>query len=149
MNKKGMNESQLSLSQVNDTDADFLFELYNLSDKRENRPKITKEENKKFVHDYVNDNKNHIFDVWNVVQLDNKNVGSATLRKGTNECGYWILPEYQNMGIGSWAFKKLMDLNPRPFYALVIHPYNKRSFRMAEKFGFKLDTHKFVKKIHD
>lgn len=149
MNKKGMLESRLSLKQVDDSDADFLFELYNLSDKRENRPKITKKENKKFVHAFVNDNKNHIFDVWNVIQQDNKNVGSITLRKLTNECGYWLLPDYQNKGIGSWAFNELMILNPRPFYALVIHPYNKSSLHMAEKFGFKLDTYKFTRNVSD
>lgn len=139
--------SHLSLKLVDICDHDFLFELYNQSDKRENRPSITKENNKKFVNDFVHDNKNHIFDVWYIVKFDQKNIGSVTLRKNTNECGYWVIPEFQNKGIGSWAFNELMKLNPRSFYGLVIHPYNKRSLRMAKKFGFKLDTYKFIKKI--
>ena len=55
-------KSHLSLKLVDISDHDFLFELYNLSDKRENRPSITKESNKKFVNDFV-ENKNHIFEI--------------------------------------------------------------------------------------
>lgn len=137
----------LKLKQVKIADADFLHRLYDISDKREKRPPITYEDNKKFVYDYVHNNKQHIFDVWYVVQLDGKNIGSVTLRKQINDCGYWLLPEYQNRGIGTWAFNELMKLNPRPFFALVIHPYNKRSIRMTKKFGFKLDTYRFVRKM--
>lgn len=139
--------SKCRLKQVEEEDANFLFELYNLSDKREKRPAINKEENKKFVSKYVNDNKNHIFDSWCVIKFGDKSIGSMTLRNESNECGYWLLPKYQNLGIGSWALNELMKINPRPFYGLVIHPYNKRSIRMAEKFGFNLDTYKFVKKV--
>ena len=146
MNKKNTIISKLNLTEVELTDADFLYELYNLSDRREKRPLITKEGNKKFVSDYVHNTKNKIFDAWYVIKFDDKSIGSVTLRKDSNECGYWLLPKYQNQGIGSWAFNELMRLNPRPFYALVIHPYNKRSINLAKKFGFKLDTYKFVKK---
>ncbi len=146
MNKKNTIISKLKLKRVGYADADFLYELYNLSDKREKRPPITKEGNKKFVSGYVRNTKNNIFDAWFVIKFDDRSIGSVTLRKDSNECGYWLLPKYQNQGIGSWAFNELMRLNPRPFYALVIHPYNKRSIQLAKKFGFKLDTYKLIKK---
>jgi RimJ/RimL family protein N-acetyltransferase len=139
--------SDLSLKVVDINDHNFLFELYNQSDKQEKRPTITKENNKKFVNDFVEKKKNNIFDIWYIIKFNQRNIGSLTLQRDTNECGYWIIPEFQNKGIGSWAFNKLMTLNPRPFYGLIIHPYNKRSLRMAEKYGFKLDTYKFIKKI--
>ena len=137
-------KSKLKLKRVTESDADFLFLLYNMSDKREKRPSITYNNNKKFVRDFAQKKSQHVFDAWYIIKYNGKSVGSVTLKKKTNECGYWLLLEYQNKRIGTWAFNELMKINPRPFYALVIHPYNKRSIHMAKKFGFKIDTYRYI-----
>lgn len=135
---------QLKLKRVTKSDADFLFLLYNSSDKREKRPLITYNDNKKFVSNFVQKKSQRIFDAWYIIKYNGRSIGSVTLKKKTNECGYWLLLEYQNKGIGTWAFSELMRLNPRFFYVLIIHPYNKRSIHMAKKFGFKIDTYKYI-----
>jgi len=53
-----------------------------------------------------------------------------------NEIGYFIAPEFQRMGIGTEAVKKIIELNPRERYFVTIHNDNKPSIKLAEKFGF-------------
>ena len=135
--------SHLSLKLVDISDHDFLFKLYNLSDKRENRPSITKESNKKFVNDFVENKKNHIFDSWYIIKFDQNNIGSVTLRKDTNDCGYWIVPEFQNKGIGTNAIQQFMDINKKSYYTIRTHIDNKRSQRITEKLKFTLSHYEY------
>ncbi len=50
--------------------------------------------------------------------VDNKRAGSYTITQD-NETGSWLLPEYQNKGIGTIAYKQLLKLEPRDHYKAI------------------------------
>lgn len=54
-----------------------------------------------------------------------------------NEIGYFIVPKFQNKGIGIEAVRLLLDLNPREIYFATIHNDNISSIKLVEKLGFQ------------
>ncbi|MBC8444356.1 GNAT family N-acetyltransferase [Candidatus Woesearchaeota archaeon] len=54
-----------------------------------------------------------------------------------NEIGYYLIPEFQGRGIGTWAVAQLMKIESRNLYYATINNKNIGSVRLVEKLGFK------------
>ena len=54
-----------------------------------------------------------------------------------NEIGYYLIPEFQGMGIGTWAVAQLMKIESRDLYYATINNKNIGSVRLVEKLGFQ------------
>jgi len=119
-------------------DSDFLYELYMQRDSRDILTPIKFNEQKNFVKNYLKKSPTHPFQSWYIIKIDDKRAGSLTLHKKNNELGYWLLPEFQNRGIGMKAIQQFMDINKRSYYTIRTHIDNKRSQRIAEKLKFTL-----------
>ena len=54
-----------------------------------------------------------------------------------NEIVYYLIPEFQGMGIGTWAVAQLMKIESRDLYYATINNKNIGSVRLVEKLGFQ------------
>ena len=54
-----------------------------------------------------------------------------------NEIGYYLIPEFQGLGIGTWAVKQLMKIQSRERYYATINKKNIGSVRLITKLGFR------------
>jgi GNAT superfamily N-acetyltransferase len=54
-----------------------------------------------------------------------------------NEVGYYLVPEFQGMGIGTWAVASLMKIKKRERYFATINKKNIASVKLITKLGFK------------
>ena len=54
-----------------------------------------------------------------------------------NEIGYYLIPEFQGIGIGTWAVKQLMKIQARNRYYATINNKNIGSIRLVKKLGFR------------
>ena len=54
-----------------------------------------------------------------------------------NEIGYYLIPEFQGMGIGTWAVAQLMKMQSRERYYATINKKNIASVRLITKLGFR------------
>ncbi|MFY9300346.1 MAG: GNAT family protein [Candidatus Nitrosotenuis sp.] len=54
-----------------------------------------------------------------------------------NEIGYYLAPEFQGMGIGTWAVASLMKIKKRGRYFATINKKNAASVKLVTKLGFK------------
>jgi RimJ/RimL family protein N-acetyltransferase len=70
-----------------------------------------------------------------VIKLNNEQIGFVHIVKN-NEIGYYLKTEFQGMGYGTWAVKKLIEIHPRKQYYATINSKNKASSKLVEKLGF-------------
>ena len=54
-----------------------------------------------------------------------------------NEVRYYLTPEFQGMGIGTWAVMQLMKMQPRERYFATINKKNMPSIGLITKLGFQ------------
>lgn len=54
-----------------------------------------------------------------------------------NEIGYYLIPEFQGIGIGTWAVKQLMKIQSRNRYYATINNKNIGSVKLIKKLGFR------------
>lgn len=54
-----------------------------------------------------------------------------------NEVGYYLIPEFQGIGIGTWAVVQLMKMQPRQRYFATINKKNIASVKLITKLGFQ------------
>lgn len=132
------------LREVVEEDSDFLYELYINRDEREQITKIKSEEQKKFVTDYLNKSKNHPYESWLIIEINDERAGSLTLNRKNSELGYWLIQQFQGKGIGTKAVKQFMEMNKKSKYMIRAHILNKKSQRVAEKLGFKLTRYEYT-----
>ena len=54
-----------------------------------------------------------------------------------NEIGYYLIPEFQGIGIGTWAVTQLMKIQSRERYYATINNKNICSVKLIKKLGFR------------
>jgi GNAT superfamily N-acetyltransferase len=70
---------------------------------------------------------------------------------GNNEIGYYLVPKFHGMGIGTWAVAQLMMVQPRERYFATISRKNIASIKLITKLGFRpkgIIYEKIIKKRH-
>ena len=88
-------------------------------------------------------------DIRLVLKLNSVNVGGVTLIKNKDdanyiEIAYWVLPEYQRLGICRDAINKIMTTLKLKYssiegFKLTILSNNYASIKLAEKLGFEVE----------
>jgi len=131
------------IREVSLDDSDFLYDLYLQRDQRDILTSIKLNEQKIFVQNYLEKSNIHPFQSWHVIEIDGERAGSLTLHKKNNELGYWLLPKFQNKGIGTNAIQQFMDINKKSYYTIRTHIDNKRSQRITEKLKFTLSHYEY------
>jgi GNAT superfamily N-acetyltransferase len=54
-----------------------------------------------------------------------------------NEIGYYMIPEFQGKGIGTWAVFKMMKMQPRDRYFATVNNKNIGSVKLITSLGFR------------
>lgn len=54
-----------------------------------------------------------------------------------NEIGYYMIPEFQGSGIGTWAVSKMMKMQPRDRYFATVNNKNIGSVKLITSLGFR------------
>lgn len=54
-----------------------------------------------------------------------------------NEVGYYMIPEFQGMGIGTWAVSEMMRMQPRDRYFATVNNKNIGSVKLITSLGFR------------
>jgi len=68
------------------------------------------------------------------VIINNAKIGFVMI-SSRNELGYFILPKFQNKGIGNQAIKQLMMKEKREYYWALVDFDNKESKKFAQSIG--------------
>ena len=139
-----MKKDDIEIREVNLSDSDFLYSLYTTRNSKDILTPIKYEDQKTFVQKFIDSDKTHPYSNWNIIEMNNKPIGSLTLHKISNELGFWIIPEFQGKGIGPIAVKKFMDLCGKKDYSAFIRPDNPASISLVKKLGFELTHHKYT-----
>ena len=127
--------------------------LYQLLQERDSSITITQKnlpttiEHKMFIKNQIksiNGNKNEIlkmkqdpYDGWYIIRSENLDLGSIWIEENGN-IGLQIQKQYQNLGIGVIAFKKIQILHEKKIYKTTVSHQNQNSIKFCEKMGFKL-----------
>jgi RimJ/RimL family protein N-acetyltransferase len=124
-------------------DSDFLYDLYLKREPEDILTFIKYDEQENFVKRYLEKVDTHPYQSCTIIEINDKNAGSLTLNKNKNEIGYWLLPEFQNMGIGTKAIQQFIEINKKQYYTIRSHINNKRSQHIAEKLNFSKTHHEY------
>ena len=81
---------EITLRKIQIKDSDFLYNLYMSRNPQDILTPINADEQEKFVCDFIESNEKHPYENWNIIQVENKSVGSVTLNKKNNELGLFI-----------------------------------------------------------
>ena len=127
--------------------------LYQLLQERDSSITITQKnlpttiEHKMFIKNQIksiNGNKNEIlkmkqdpYDGWYIIRSENLDLGSIWIEENGN-IGLQIQKQYQNLGIGVIAFKKIQILHEKKIYKTTVSHQNQNSIKFCEKMGFEL-----------
>ena len=79
---------------------------------------------------------------WYIIYYEKNKAGSIYLSK-QNEIGIFVKKEFFMNGVGTYALKLLMDLNPREQFLANINPKNKKLSEFFKKHGFKILQHTY------
>lgn len=71
-----------------------------------------------------------------IVKKNNTNVGFVHILPN-NEIGYYVIPEFQGLGIGTWAVIQLMKKQPRERYFATVNTRNIGSVKLITRLGFR------------
>ena len=127
--------------------------LYQLLQERDSSITITQKnlpttiEHKMFIKNQIksiNGNKNEIlkmkqdpYDGRYIIRSENLDLGSIWIEENGN-IGLQIQKQYQNLGIGVVAFKKIQILHEKKIYKTTVSHQNQNSIKFCEKMGFEL-----------
>ncbi|NND87082.1 MAG: GNAT family N-acetyltransferase, partial [Nitrosopumilus sp.] len=107
---------EIYLKDITLDDSNFLYKLYILRDPKDVLKPIKKNQQEKFVKEFLKKDPSHPYNDWKLIKFEDKVIGSVTLNKKNNELGFWLMPEFQGKGIGPIAVKKLMVKNNKEYY---------------------------------
>jgi RimJ/RimL family protein N-acetyltransferase len=138
---------EITLRKIKVDDSDFLYNLYISRNPQDILTPINSDEQEKFVLDFIESNEKHPYENWNIIEVENKSVGSVTLNKKNNELGFWLIPDFQGKGIGPKAVEKFMILCKKDYYSAILRSDNSSSKSLVKKLGFELTHYKYTKKI--
>lgn len=136
----------ITLRDVKLSDANFLYSLYTSRNPEDVLSTIKYEDQKKFVQNFLESDETHPYINWNIIEKDDKPIGSVTIHKKNNELGFWLIPEFQGKGIGPKAVKKFMEMCKMDYYTALVRPDNYPSVSLVKKLGFELTHHKYTLK---
>jgi len=71
-----------------------------------------------------------------IIKKGNTSIGFVHIL-ANNEIGYYIIPEFQGMGIGTWAVIQLMKMQPRERYFATVNNRNVASVKLITRLGFR------------
>ena len=128
-----MNEPEIYLKKVTNSDSRFLYELL------KNRDPITNISHKNMPSHstHLKFIKSNPYSKWYIIQIGRKKIGSIYLSKD-NEIGIFLKNDFQSKGVGRIALKQMMSQNPRQRYLANISPKNKKSIQFFKQNKFKL-----------
>ena len=141
---------RITLNSISSNNINYLYQLLQERDSsititQKNLPTII--EHKIFIENQIksiNGNKNEIlkmeqdpYDGWYIIRSENLDLGSIWIEENGN-IGLQIQKQYQNLGIGVIAFKKIQILHEKKIYKTTVSHQNQNSIKFCEKMGFKL-----------
>lgn len=132
--------SSISLRNVNNSDAKFLFQLLEERDPRAN----ISHKNMPSYNEHVRFIKSNPYTKWYIVLKSREKVGSIYLSKN-DEIGIFISKKFQGSNIGKHALYQLIKKNPRERYLANVNPKNKKSIKFFKNNNFKLIQYTFEK----
>jgi GNAT superfamily N-acetyltransferase len=71
-----------------------------------------------------------------IIKKENTSIGFVHIL-ANNEIGYYMIPQFQGMGIGTWAVAQLMKKQPRDRYFATVNNMNIASVKLITSLGFK------------
>jgi len=71
-----------------------------------------------------------------IIKKDKTSIGFVHIL-ANNEVGYYMIPEFQGMGIGTWAVSEMMKMQPRDRYFATINNKNIGSVKLITSLGFR------------
>ena len=71
-----------------------------------------------------------------IIKKDDMKIGFVHIL-GNNEIGYYVIPQFQGFGIGTWAVTQLMKCQPRDRYFATVNDKNTASVKLIKSLGFK------------
>ena len=71
-----------------------------------------------------------------IIKKGNTSIGFVHIL-ANNEIGYFMIPQFQGMGIGTWAVRQLMKKQPRERYFATVNNKNTASIKLITSLGFK------------
>jgi RimJ/RimL family protein N-acetyltransferase len=71
-----------------------------------------------------------------IIKRGNTSIGFVHILTN-NEIGYYIVPQFQGIGIGTWAVAQLMKKQPRDRYFATVNNKNTASMKLITSLGFK------------
>ena len=71
-----------------------------------------------------------------IIKKDDIKIGFVHIL-GNNEIGYYVIPQFQGFGIGTWAVTQLMKSQPRDRYFATVNNKNTASVKLIKSLGFK------------
>lgn len=88
-----------------------------------------------------------------IIKKENTSIGFVHILSN-NEVGYYLVPKFQGIGIGTWAVAQLMKKQPRRRYFATVNNKNIASVKLIISLGFspkatiyeKIIKHKKMKK---
>ena len=141
---------RITLNSISSNNINYLYQLLQERDSsititQKNLP--TTIEHKMFIKNQIksiNGNKNEIlkmkqdpYDGWYIIRSENLDLGSIWIEENGN-IGLQIQKQYQNLGIGVVAFKKIQILHEKKIYKTTVSHQNQNSIKFCEKMGFEL-----------
>ena len=133
---------EIGLKQVDESDAEFLYEQLK---ERENRVNISHKATPPW-NEHIEFIKSKPYFEWNIILLDNQKIGNIYLTK-RDEIGIFIKNQFQSKGYGSITLKKFMEKTGRKRFLANINPTNYKSIQFFGKNGFTHIQNTFHKKI--
>ena len=141
---------RITLNPISLNNVNYLYQLLqerdsSITNTQKNLP--TTIEHKMFIKNQIksiNVNKNEIlkmkqdpYDGWYIIRSENLDLGSIWIEENGN-IGLQIQKQYQNLGIGVVAFKKIQILHEKKIYKTTVSHQNQNSIKFCEKMGFEL-----------
>ena len=130
--------SSVDLRLVSEKDLRFLYELLK---EREMSTNISHRKMPTY-NEHVNFVLSKPYSKWYIIYYGKNRVGSIYLSK-QNEVGIFIKKIFFMNGIGTYALRLLIELNPSERFLANINPKNKKSIEFFKKNGFKLLQHTY------
>lgn len=71
-----------------------------------------------------------------IIKKGNNRIGFVHIL-ANNEIGYYLIPQFQGKGIGTWAVTQLMQKQPRDRYFATVNNKNVASVKLITSLGFR------------
>ena len=97
-----------------------------------------------FTAQYSHYTQHYCTDSFNIIELNNKPIGRLFIDNWENEIrivDIALLPDFRNMGIGTYYFRQLFEQASQNEKSVTIHvEHNNPARRLYERLGFELKT---------